>query len=174
VIPATSFILVAIGFVSVSVGIILYRKRTLLILFVALGLALFAVPFALHAYYTRDAYEWTIVVERDVAEMDDPRVVFIQQIEWITDYEELKRQRGRVRSLILDEETTRKVWHVKGYEPVAIRAEVLAGSDEIGITRNFSGIGPGGYTFTLSFDENDVGTWSIEARDENGEDRISE
>jgi hypothetical protein len=159
---ATNFVLVAIGFVSLSVGVIVYKKRKLFVLFVALGLVLFTVPFVRHWYYTRDAYEWTIAVERDVAEAGDPETIFIERIEWITDYEVLKRQRGDVRSLILNEETTSKEWNVRGFTPVAIRAEVLAGSNEFAVTRNFTDLDPGRYTFTLEFDEQDVPRWQIE------------
>jgi len=159
---ATNIILVALGFASVSAAVVFSRRRPLLVAFVSLGAVFFAAPFALHWYLTRDAYEWTIVVEREVDESADQRVIFVERIEWITDYEALKRQRGHVRSLLLDDDTTRKVWQVKGYVPVSIRAELLVGSSEVVFTRNFRDRGPGSYTFVLTIDENDFGAWSIE------------
>lgn len=160
---ATNFILVAVGFLSVSIGVFLYRRRTLFVLFIVIGLLLFTIPFVRNWYLTRDAYEWKIVVERSITESGEPSAIVVQEIEWITSYENLARQRGRVRSLVLDQDTTRGEWRVRGFEPIAIRAEILYGSDEIALTRNFKALDPGEYTFTLSFDENGIGRWHIDA-----------
>lgn len=167
----TNIILVALAFLSVSTGVLLHKKRRFLLAFIAIGVLLFIAPFVLHRYHTRNAYEWTIVAERTVEGTDDPQVIFIHRIEWITNYEVLTRQRGHVRSVSLDGDTVRKVWHVRGYEPVAIRAEIVYGHDEIALTRNFSGLEPGAYTFTLAFDVNDEGSWSfVGPRTEGGDE----
>ena len=152
--------------ICVAVGIYVFKRKPLFITFLALGALFFALPFVRYAVLTRDAYEWTIVVQRELGDATDPEVIFISDIEWITDYEELKRIRGRVGSLLLDADTTGKTWKVKGYIPLSIRAEIMYGSDEFGISRTFSELEAGSYTFTLSFAENDRGRWDIEKNDE--------
>ena len=163
--PATNFILVSIGFCSLSIGIFLYKKRVLFISFLSLGLVLLVSPFVLHAYLTRDAYPWKIVVEREMDSSREPRVFFIEKIEWVTDYEQLKRRRGHVGSLVMDEDRTRKEWNIKGYIPLSIQAFILYGSEEHSIYRDLEGSEAGSYTFTLTFDVNDRGTWNIEKTD---------
>ena len=165
---ATNFILVVLGFCSLSAGIFLYKKRTLFISFLALGLVFLVSPFALNLYLTRSAHPWTIVVQREIDSSREPRVFFLQKIEWITDYEQLGGRRGHVGSLLLDEDLTRKEWRVKGYIPISIEAFILYGSDEYSIFRSLDGLEAGSYTFTLSFDVNDSGTWSIEKTDMTG------
>jgi hypothetical protein len=167
--PTTSVILVAAGFVVISAAIFLKKYRIVFISLLSAAFILFAAPFYLHWYYTRDAYEWKIVVERDLGDIEDPEVIYIDRIEWITDYEVLKRQRHHVGSLILDDETTYKEWRAKGYIPVGIRASILFGSNEVGVSRSFNNLGAGSYLLTLKFNENDVGIWSIEPWDPDGD-----
>ena len=161
----THLISIVLGFVSVLIGVFSRKKKWLFYPLIALGIILCAYPFINYSLLTGDAYDWKIVVSRELDAAGDPKVIFIQDIEWITDYRILKKRRGYVRSLLLDEDTTRKVWKVHGYIPVAIDADIIYGTGKYTITRNFSGLPPGSYTFTLKFDENDVGMWSIEATD---------
>ena len=159
--PEINIILFGLGFLSVCAAVILRERRTLLNILIAVALLFLVAPFVRQAYLTRDAYEWTVVAERTLGDAEEQRVIYVQRIEWITDYEVLKRQRGHVRSLVLDDETTRGEWTVKGYVPVQIRAEILYRSYEYVITRNYPDLEPGSYVFTLSFDEEDVGRWDV-------------
>ena len=156
---------IVLGFASILIGFFTREKKWFLYSFVALGIILCAYPFINYTLLTGDSYEWKIVVNRELDASGEPEVIYIQDIEWITDYRVLKKWRGYVRSLLLNENTTRKVWTVRGYIPVAIDADILYGTGEYMITRNFGGLPPGSYTFTLTFDKNDMGMWSIEATD---------
>lgn len=158
----TNAILVAAGFISIAIGVFFHRKRNFLIACIAVAVVLLVAPFVRYWSLTRDAYDWTIVVERDLGTVENPRGIFVDRIEWITDYERLKRQRGHVGSLPLNSETIRKVWHVKGYIPVEIRVVMLIGSDTVGITRMLSDLPPGEYTFTLTIDPQDVPHWDYQ------------
>ena len=151
--------------VCVAVGIFVFKRKKLFVLLLSLGMLLFAFPFVRNYALTRDGYEWTIVVQREIGNSTDPEVIFVSDIEWITDYEKLKRRRGDVGSLLLDKDTTGKVWHVKGYIPLSIRAEVLYGNSTRKISRSFRDLEAGSYTFTLTFNEDDRGTWAIEKND---------
>lgn len=162
--PTTNIILVAIGFCSVAAAIFLSKRRLLFVALLSLGVLLGLSPLALDRYLTRDSYDWHIVVERELPETGEPRVIFIQHVEWISNYELRERKRRRTGSVLLNAERTTKTWKVGGYEPVAIEARVLYGSDEFSIIRNFDGLEAGRYTFTLTFDENDRGRWSVEKR----------
>ena len=158
---AINFILVMLGFCSVSIGVFVFKKKKLFIVFMSVGLVLFAYPFVMHKIYTRDAYNWNIVVHRETDDPQDARVIFVRDIEWITDYEKLKRQRGDVRSFFLDEDTTEKEFVVKGFVPLSIEADIVYGPDQKTIYRDLEGLKAGSYTFTLTFDENDRGSWSV-------------
>ena len=159
---ATNFLLVLSGFISICVGVVLYKKRALLVTFLCIGLLLAAYPFVDHYIATRGAYDWTIVVDRTINRSGDTKVIFIRSIQWITDYESINGWRGETRSALLNEDKTNKEWHVKGYKPISIVANILYGASKYRISRNFRSLDAGSYTFALTFDENDVGTWSIE------------
>jgi hypothetical protein len=162
-ISTISAISVAIAFVSIVLGVVFFKKKTLFVVFISIGILLIAFPFVRHFVLTRDAYDWTIVVRRVPPSGRDPRVLFISDIEWITDYEKLKRQRGDVRSYVMAEDTTEKVWNAKGYIPLYIVVDILYGSSTMKIGRNFDGLEAGSYTFTFTFDEEKYrGTWDIE------------
>ena len=156
---------IVLGFTSILMGVFSRKKKWLFYSLVALGIILCAYPFVNYSLLTGDSYEWKIVVNRELDTSGEPKIIFVQDIEWITDYRVLKRRRGYVYSLLLDEDTTHKVWKVRGYIPVAIDADIIYGAGEYTITRNFNELPPGSYTFTLTFDENDVGMWSFEATD---------
>ena len=162
---AINFMLVLLGFCSLSIGIFVYKKKALFVLFLSLGLLLVAYPFIDNHISTLNAYEWNIVVYRKINYSHNPKIIFVRDIQWITDYEKIKRRRGEVRSLLLDKDTTGKEWNVKGYIPISIQADIVYGSDKYKITRNFDGVEAGSYTFTLIFDENDSGRWSIKRND---------
>ena len=165
---ATNFILVGIGFISICAGVIFQKKRVLLILFLFVGLLSISYPFVHNYIATRDAYEWKIIVYREIDNSRDPKVIFIRDIEWVTDYERIKGRRGSVRSFFFRRETIRKEFDVKGYIPVSIAANVLYGANDFHITRIMGPVEPGSYTFTLFFDENDRGSWTVtKTRSEN-------
>jgi hypothetical protein len=156
--------MVAAG-VCAAIGIFLFRRKKLFALLLGLAALFLALPFVRYAVLTRDAYDWTIVVRREMPGDSDARVIYIREIQWITDYEILKRVRGDVGSLLLNKDRTGKTWTAKGYIPLSIRADVLYGSDNAAISRSFSGLEAGSYTFTLTFDENDSGSWDIRQTD---------
>lgn len=158
----TNFIVVAIGFCTIGIGVYVHKRRALFISLLSIGVLLCAYPFVGHQIATRDAYPWKIVVHREINYSDEPEVIFVSGIEWITDYERLKKQRGHVRSLLLNHDRTGKEWDVKGYIPISIAADVMYGNREFRVTRNLRGMKAGSYTFTLIFDENDVGSWVVE------------
>ncbi len=162
---ATNFILVILGFCSFSIGIFVYKRKKLLVLFLSLGLLMSAYPFIDNYISTLKAYEWTIMVYRKIDYFHDPKVIFVRSIQWITDYDRIKRRRGEVRSLLLNNDTTEKEWRVKGYIPVSIEADIIYGSDNYKIVKNFGEMEAGSYTFTLFFDEDDRGSWAIEQND---------
>ena len=159
---AINFVSVALGFGSIGIGVFVRRKKVLFVSFLCLGLLLIAYPFVADHVATRDAFEWKIVVHREINYSHEPKVIFVSDIEWITDYERIKRKRGDVRSLLLSKDTTDKEWDVKGYIPVSIAADIMYGSEEYKVTRNLRGMEPGSYTFTLTFDEDDRGRWAVE------------
>ena len=158
---AINFIIVALGFCSVVVGVIFLKRKKLLFLFVSIGLLMFAFPFVRNAVLTKDAYKWTIVVQRTLTDSGDPKVIFIDDIQWVTDYEKLKLRRGKVGSVLLNGKKTGKVWNVKGYVPLSIAANIVYGRDQIQIWKGLEGMEAGSYTFTLTFDENDRGKWTV-------------
>lgn len=160
-----NFVSIALALCSFSIGIFLHKKKKLFFLLLSLGLLFVAFPFVNHQILTRGAYEWKIVVLRHTENTDDPRIIFIRDIEWITDYEKLKKKRGRVGSLLLDKDTTGKEWDVKGFIPLYIKANILIGSDNISITRTFKDMPAGSYTFTLTFNEKNRGSWSMKGTD---------
>ena len=155
---------VVLAFVSVCMGIIFSKRKKLLISFVLIGLFLIAAPFARFRILTSDAYDWTIVVERKIDASKGPKVIYIDQIEWITDYEKLKRQRGHTRSYLLNDKSTGKVWNVKGYIPLSIKAKIGYGQSQHTVSKVFRGLEAGSYTFTLTFDENGIGSWALEPK----------
>jgi len=163
---ATHFVSIALALVAFAAAAFLFKRKAFFVLFLVLGALLVAFPFVNTAVATSGAYEWKIVVQREIAEGSDPTVIFIQDIEWITEYPRIERHRDDVRSLILDEDTVGKEWDAKGYIPLSIRAEILYGSNNIGVTRTFRELAPGSYTFTLTFNENDQGSWTVEKRED--------
>jgi hypothetical protein len=160
-VSATNFLIVVLGTCSITIGAFVFRKRKLFVLLVSLGILMLAYPFVRHHVLTRDAYEWTIIVHRELGDSQEHKPIFIDSIEWITDYEKLKKQRRSVGSFMLNKDKTGKEWKAKGYIPVAISADVLYGRIDFKITRNLAEMDPGRYTFTLTFDENDVGIWAV-------------
>jgi hypothetical protein len=156
-----NFVFVALGFCSVSVGIFLSKRKKLFFPLLALGLVLFMMPFARIAILTSNAYDWTIIVNREFSDTQEPKVIFVRDIEWVTDYEKLKRRRGDLRPFFLNEETTGKERHAKGYIPLAIEAHIVYGSLQYNIYRDLRGLEAGSYTFILTFNEKDVGTWDV-------------
>ena len=164
-VTAINFILVILGFCSFSIGIFVYKKKALFVLFLSLGLLMFAYPFIDDHISTLDAYEWKIVVYRKINYSHDPKIIFVRNIQWITDYETIKRRRGEVSSFLLKKNITGKEWDVKGYIPISIDADIVYGSDKYKLIKNFYGMEAGSYTFTLTFDEDDRGSWVIKKND---------
>ena len=126
---------------------------------------MFAYPFIDNHISTLKAYEWKIVVYRNINYSHDPKIIFVRNIQWITDYETITRRRGAVSSLLLNNNKTGKEWNVKGYIPISIEADIAYGSDKYKLTKIFYGMEAGSYTFTLTFDENDRGSWTIKKED---------